>query len=59
MENCIEGWVGLDSFVEAVWFRNVGYDDIVKLTLVFRVRVEEPLSLVFGADGDADGVAAS
>lgn len=59
MEDCIEGWVRLDSFVEAVWFRNVGHNDIVKFALVFRVRIEELLSLVFGADGYADGVAAS
>lgn len=57
MEDCIEGRVGLDSFVEAVWLRNVGHDDIVKLALVFRVRVEELLSFVFGADGYADRVA--
>lgn len=57
MQDCLEGWVGLDGFVEATWLRKFGYDDIVKLALVFGVRVEEFLSLVFGADGYADGVA--
>lgn len=57
VQDCHEGWVGSDGFVEAAWFRKLGYDDIVKLLLVFGVRVEELSSLVFGADGYADGVA--
>lgn len=57
VQNCLEGWVGPDGFVEAAWLRKLGYDDIVKLPLVFGVRVEEFLSLVFRADGYADGVA--
>lgn len=58
MEDCIEGWVGLNGFIEAAWLRKFRYDDIVKLALVFRVCVEEFLSLFFGADGYADGVVA-
>lgn len=59
MEDSVEGWVGLDSLVEAARLRNVGHDDIVKLVFVFRVCVEELLGLVFGTNGYAHRVAAS
>lgn len=57
MEDCLEGWVGLDGFVEAVGGGDVGYEDVVEARGVLGVRGEEFLGFVGAADGDADRVA--
>lgn len=54
MEDCLERWVGLDGFVEAVWGGDVGYEDVVEARGILGVRGEEFLGFVGAADGDAD-----
>lgn len=57
MKDSFEWRVGLDGFVEGAGLRDVGDEDVVELGGVFGERREELLGFVFGADGDADGVA--